>query len=452
MALTKGTGAPRKRRHWAWMRVGYTSKPASGGGKAHTTRGKPVYKWVRVGTPFYQTLRSKGIAPAMVKTGRQPRRSPGGAYIGKGGNSLDIGNTVKPGSPKGGPSLEGVKTGTGHTIKGKGGGQLPGGKNGGGGGGRRKKRGHGVSSARASGQTQRAISAQLGKTKVGQRLGGGYAENLAGLQYDAPINDLKTLIARLGPKNQQAINDITQWYGDVSTLNARAGDRAGQIAEDVAGRQDTAVQGLMAALGGGANAANTQIAAAQANDGAYQRVLGGIQEQYHADMDPILAHAEASAKEREQRLNLTQMQDYQMQLAELLGQRGQAKAANQMQVDQYNNELAQQWFQNKLAKLNANLGAQAAGVDMAYKSAQLRQQRQESKRAGGAQNVWRRMNPAQRDELLQRATGAYQKADGTVGYSRTMKQAQAWLSGVLKSPVGSGKNPGLLTMLYQYYN
>lgn len=434
------------------MRVGYTSVSPSGGGKAHTTRGKPVYKWVKVGTPFYRTLRSKGIAPAMVKTGRQPRRSPGGAWIGKGGNSLDIGNKrLKPGDTSH-ASLEGVKTGSGHTIRGKGGGQLPGSKSGGGGGGgkggRRRKRSSGGSFAAGAA----AIGKQLGSTKAGQRLGKGYAEALAGVQYDAPINDIKQLIARLGPKNQQAINDLTQWYGDVSTLNARAGERSGQIAEDVAGRQDTAVQGLMAALGGGANDANTQIAAAQANDGAYQRVLGGIQEQYHADMDPILAHAEAAAKQREQRLNLEQMQDYQLQLADLLGQRGQAKAANQMQVDQYNNELAQQWFQNKLAKLNANLGAQAAGVDMMVKTAQLGQARREAKASRGGAVSWKQLNPAERDELLMRASGAYQKADGTIGHQRTYAQAQRLLSSWLKNPVGSGKNPGILTALYQYYH
>jgi hypothetical protein len=293
----------------------------------------------------------------------------------------------------------------------------------------------------------------LGSTKAGKRLGKGYADALAGVQFDAPIHDIKSLIDRLGPQNAQAINDLSHWFGNVSQLNAQAGARSGQIANEVAGNQDQAVQGLMAALGGGANPANQNIAALEANDSGYQRVLGGIQQQYHANMDPILAGAEANAKEREQRLNLTQMQDYQLQLADLLGQRGQAKATNQLEVDKYNNELAQQWFQNKLAKLNANLGAQAAGVDMQAKLAGIRQSQQQSRAAGNtAQNVWRKMNPAQRDELLQRATGAYQKADGTVGYSRTQKQAQAWLSGVLKNPVGSGKNKGLLTMLYQYYH
>lgn len=438
MALDERGAGPRNKRHWAYMRYRtggrWVRNPRSG--EKTYIGGHTIKKWVQVGSPLYKQLRAYGRKPLAIKAGRRPP------------------NTLKPGNTKG-ASLEGVKTGSGHTIRGKGGGQLPGQKSGGGGGkggGGKGKRGRGISAAQASEQTSRAISAQLGSTKAGQKLGGGYAEQMAGLQFDAPINDIKTLIARLGPKNQQAINDLSQWFGDVSTLNARAGERAGQIAEDVAGRQDQAVQGLMAALGGGANAANTQLAAAQANDSGYQRVLGGIQEQYHADMDPILAHAEAAAKAREQRLNLTQMQDYQLQLAELLGQRGQAKAANQMQVDQYNNELAQQWFQNKLAKLNANLGAQAAGVDMAYKQAQMSAQRRESKQAGGAQNVWRKMNPAQRDELLQRATGAYQKADGTIGHQRTYAQAQRWLSGVLKSPVGSGKNPGLLTMLYQYYH
>lgn len=458
MALDPKGGGPKNKRHWAWMRIGYTSKSTQGGrfggGKAHTIKGKPVYKWVRVGTPFYNQLRSKGIAPAMVKAGRQPRRSPGGSYIGKGGNSLDIGHTVKPGNTKG-ASLDGVRVhGDGPKIGTKAGDKAMNklGKNGGGGGGngpnrkRKKQRSSGFQSATS------AIGKQLGGTKAGQKLGGGYAEAQAGLQFDAPIKDLKTLIARLGPQNTQAINDLTNWYGSVSQLNQQAGQRAGDIASDVSGAQDQTIQGLMAALGGGSNAGNAQLAALQANDSAYQKVLGGIEQQYHSDMDPIISQAGAQAKEREQRLNLTQMQDYQLQLADLMGQRGQAKAASQMQVDQYNNELAQQWFQNRLAKLNAALGAQAAGVDMQVKQAQLKQAKRETKASKGGPVAWKSLNPAERDELLQRATGSYVGTDGLVHAQRSKKQAQALLSSWLKSPVGSGKNPGLLTALYQYYN
>ncbi len=445
MALTSGDGGARRRdrkTHWAYMRyrTGGEWVGTAMGGKRYVG-GHLVKKWVKVGSPFYRTLRGYGRKPIAVRAGKRPP------------------DALKPGNTKG-ASLDGVRVGgTGPKIGTKKGDkamaaqQRKDGLGGGGGGKRGGKKGRGVSSARASGRTTAAINQQLGSSKAGQKLGKGYADALAGVQFDAPIHDIKTLIERLGPQNQQAINDLTHWFGQVSELNTRAGQRSGQIAEDVAGRQDQAVQGLMAALGGGANDANAQLAQLQANDGGYQRVLGGIQEQYHSDMDPILAEAGANAKEREQRLNLTQMQDYQLQLADLLGQRGQAKAANQMEVDKYNNELAQQWFQNKLAKLNAALGAQAAGVDMQVKQAQLGQARQESRAAKNpAQNVWRKMNPAQRDELLQRATGAHLRPDGTMVAQRSYKEAQRWLSGVLKSPVGSGKNPGLLTMLYQYYH
>jgi hypothetical protein len=403
--------------------------------------GHSISRWVKVGSPLYGTLRGLGHKPSVIRTGKRPSGAP----------------TLKPGDTSH-ASLDGVRVrGDGPKIGTKKGDramnklQHPDARGVQNNGKRRKQRSQ--SNQRQQRQTQQAINKQLGSSKAGSKLGKGYADALAGMQYDAPIHDIKTLIERLGPQNQQAINDLTHWFGQVSELNQRAGQRSGQIAEDVAGRQDQAVQGLMASLGGGANQANAQIAQLQANDGGYQRVLGGIQEQYHSDMDPILAESAANAKEREQRLNLTQMQDYQLQLADLLGQRGQAKASNQMEVDKYNNELAQQWFQNKLAKLNAALGAQAAGVDMQVKQAQLGQARSESRAAKNpAQNVWRKMNPAQRDELLQRATGAHLRPDGTMATQRSMQEAQRWLSGVLKSPVGSGKNPGLLTMLYQYYH
>lgn len=447
MALDRrGAGRRRPHKNYAWMRIGY--KTPSGGGRAH--KGAPVYAWVLVGSDKYNMLQSKG---GTVYAVRRRRALPDGARV-FGDPSYKGGTTQKHH-----PSLNGVRVGgDGPKIGTKAGNRamdrLSGGNGGGvrggggkSGGGKRRKRGG------SSAQTTQAVAQMLGSTKAGKRLGGGYADKLAGVQFDAPIHDIKALIDRLGPQNQQAISDLSHWFGNVSQLNAQAGARSGQIANEVAGNQDAAVQGLMAALGGGANQGNQNIAALQASDSGYQRVLGGIQQQYHANMDPILAGAEAAAKEREQRLNMTQMQDYQLQLADLLGQRGQAKATNQMEVDKYNNELAQQWFQNKLAKLNANLGAQAAGVDMQAKLQGMRQNQRTSRAQGNtSQNVWRRMNPAQRDELLQRATGAHLRADGTMTTQRSMKEAQAWLSGVLKNPVGSGKNAGLLTMLYQYYH
>jgi hypothetical protein len=428
MPLDEGGAGQRKRRHWAyipirvrqvyvsgkWKSVAWNA-PAAKRFKSRIVKGNPA--WVRVGSPRYIAIRKQGFNPIAIKAGKRPASGTvpvKGSTPGNPSGKSMAPKGVKPGKPIGKPGVGGV---------------------GGGGGGRRRRRGGGN-------QTQRAINQQLGSANAGKALGKGYAENVAGLQFDAPIHDLKTLIARLGPQNQQAIADITNWYGNVSQLNQRAGARAGDIAENVAGNQDQAIAGLMGALGGGANDANAALAQSNLRDTGLLRALGGIEQQYHSDLDPVLAHAQANAQALTQRRNVQQMQDYQLQLADLMGQRGQAKAGAQMEVDKYNNELTQQWFQNKLAKLNANLGAQAAGVDLRVKRAALRAQKKES---SGKFVPWRSLNPAEKTQLLQ---AAVYNPNGT---RRSLDKARSYLVGLGYSAGHLSPNPGILSSLRSFY-
>lgn len=288
-------------------------------------------------------------------------------------------------------------------------------------------------------KTTKAINQMVGGGAVGKKLGAGYAGAMAGMQFDAPINDIKVLIERLGPKNAQAIQDVTNWYGQVEAANDQAGARSAQMTQRVAGEHDQAIQGLLASLGGGAVDANAALAQSGLRDSGLLRALGEIEGQYRSDMDPILEHAEASAKTLEQRRNTEQMQNYQLELAQLLGQRGQAKAAAQLEVDKYNNELSQQWFQNKLAKLNANLGAQAAGVDLAAKKQAMAIQKKEAGGGGGGFVPWKRLNPAEKTQLVSAAV--YKPS----GRTRSLVQAQNYLRSL------GYNNSQMLKTLRSYY-
>jgi hypothetical protein len=355
-----------------------------------------AYRWYRKGNTASRWASPKVKARnnprnrfnATPIAGPNPRARRGGGKGGKGGG--------KPGRGGGGPTF---KQQLGGTVKGLGG----------------KK-----------------------AYRTGQKLNEAqWAEAMAGLQYDAPIKDLKTLIARAGPQNAQTMADIDAWYGNATQLSQQAGQRSGAIAQDVASDQDAAVANLMQALGGGGNDANQAIAASNLQNTGLMRALGGIEQQYHQDMNPIMAAAQASAKTREQRLNLEMLQDYQLQLADMMGQRGQAERAALTEARQQNNQLSQTWFQNRLAQLNAALGAQAADIDMAtavegIKSSRA-QRRQARGQASGKFVPWARLSPPDRTQLLQAAVylpngqrrpiGAAQNFLVSMGYAAGSKGA-----------------------------
>jgi hypothetical protein len=399
-------------RHWAYIRVGYKRIP--GPTAKSPVKKQAVFKWVRVGSPFYSQLRSKGVKPIAVRT---RRRAP----VNIPGNTNSVREAPRPSGSGGVP-----KTDPKPALR-KSGGSAP-----------RRKRGNSGSNDQA---TIRAANQAIGKSRVGSKLRPGMADAIAGMQYDAPIHDLKVLIDRLGPQNAQALADISHWFGQAQAANAQAGSRDAAVAQDVAAQQDQAVKGLMASLGGGGNDANAAIAAQEANDSGLQRILGGIEQQYHSDMDPLLAQAAASAQTAQQNRNLQQMQDYQLQLADMLGQRGQAKASAQLDISKYNNELAQQWFQNALAKMQAGQAAASLGLDLQAKRVQIRQAKQQG---GGSQKFvpWVKLNPAEKTQLLQ---AAVYTPDGR---RRSRVQADQFLRGLGYSPHG---NFSLAKALSSYY-
>lgn len=417
---TDGTGQSRRDRkvHWAFMAVGLKKDNPN---KAQG--GLTKFRWVKVGSPHYRRLRAKGVTPFAIRTGG-PR--PHGRPTKKEAPSF-VGN-VKHGAP----GLKGP-SGTGSQVSGKGKG---------GGGKRRHKGGRGAGDQ----AVVQAVNKQIGSPHRGQKLDPGMADTLAGMQFDAPVHDLKVLIDRLGPQNAQALTDIGNWFGQAQAANMQAGSRDAQVAQDVAAQQDQATQGLLASLGGTANDGAGMLAAAGLNDSGLQRILGGIAQQSHSDMDPLLAQAAATAKTAEQRRNLEQMQDYQLQLADLMGQRGQAKAANLLDIRKYNNDLAQQTFQNILAKMQAGQAAASLGLDLQAKRADIRAHRQQAQRDSGKFIPWNRLNPAEKTQLLQ---AAVYKPDGT---RRTLDAARQYLVSLgYAAGHTSAHNAAIISGLQSYY-
>lgn len=200
----------------------------------------------------------------------------------------------------------------------------------------------------------------IGDPNVGKMLPRSMADAIAGLQFDAPIHDMKNQIGREPYQRAQDLHDIANWYGQVQHLNNQAGDNATKIANQVASGIAGSGQDLMAALGGRANGAAGMMAAVTAQDAALQRQLGGIEATYRSDNNAQLENAQAGASAATSAQHSAQANDLQLKLADLLGQRGQARKAALMDILDKNNALAQQRFTNRQSKLESKIGALAA--------------------------------------------------------------------------------------------
>ena len=208
------------------------------------------------------------------------------------------------------------------------------------------------------------------------------AETLAGLQYDGQIRDLGIERERTSRQNQQNARDIDAWYDQVLASRATAAGRDAAINKAAQGSIKDASAAIVSALGGSANAGAPMVAAAGQEAVGTLGALGSAQEQYNADLAPLLQAEAAGAKSREAAMGSTRMQDLALRLSSLQGERGQAVAANRLnlqgqnnaildnratrglEIRQMNNSLAQQEFQNRLALANAQLSAMVTGAEL----------------------------------------------------------------------------------------
>lgn len=197
------------------------------------------------------------------------------------------------------------------------------------------------------------------------------ADKLAGLAHDTQIHDLGVQAQRQGADAGQSLEDIHHWYDQVGAARGTAATRDHAISD--AGQQSVrdAVAGIVSSLGGSANQGSGQVGAAGAEQAGLLAALGSNEDQYNADLKPLLAGESAGALTRQQATNTKSAQDIQQQILDQQGARGQDKANAVLQIlgenatrRGSNNQLAQNRFQDNLAVQQAQEAAMLDGYKL----------------------------------------------------------------------------------------
>jgi hypothetical protein len=194
------------------------------------------------------------------------------------------------------------------------------------------------------------------------------ADKLAGLAHDTQIHDLGIQAQRQGADAGQSLEDINHWYNQVAGARSSAATQDHSISQ--AGQQSVqdAVAGIVASLGGSANQGSGQVGAAGAEQAGLLAALGSNEDQYNADLKPLLAGESAGALTRQQATNTKSAKDIQQQILDQQGQRGQDKSNALLQIlgenatrRASNNQLDQNRFQDNLAVQQAQEAAMLNG-------------------------------------------------------------------------------------------
>lgn len=183
--------------------------------------------------------------------------------------------------------------------------------------------------------------------------------------FDPQIHDLGIQLARAPRDTAQALHDISSWYGQVLSSEHTAGTRDHAMNAAAQGSAKDAAAAIVASLGGSANQGAGLVGAAGENVAGTLAAEGNAQDQYNNDLAPLLKLAQAGALTSQRAKGVASTQDLRNQIADLVGQRGQARLGALMQSRQYNNTLGQQNFQDQLALENAQLAAQMTGAKVA---------------------------------------------------------------------------------------
>lgn len=201
----------------------------------------------------------------------------------------------------------------------------------------------------------------------------GYANQIAGQQYDPQIHEALAQQAMAARDTAQNVTDIGGWYKQVQDSLAHAAAQDATAGSQTQAQVNSDIQGILQSLGGSRGAGVVGGAGVNALASLAQQASG--QNALDAQLAPIYQMAQTAAQQREQALGSQTQAKLGDQLVSLRGARGQAVNAAQAQIMAQNNAARQQNFSNRLAVQNANLAAQSLGLDVAKTQAGIAQSR-----------------------------------------------------------------------------
>ena len=268
-----------------------------------------------------------------------------------------------------------------------------------------------------------------------------YAKNQAGLQFNAKLSELMAGQARLKPQAAQNEANIKSWYDQVGKQQelGLTATKASNV-EAQSGIADLG-KNLISAAGGNETAAG--LVASGATTGA--GTLGAIGASNEALASRLKELTSLEGKTRgidEQRYQTKLANDMLREIADTKSQKGMATADALSKALTFNNEARQTNFANRLSTIQTQIGADAAGLDVAGKQIDLESKKiglagdiltyrdAQQKLKSGGRVFWNKMAPEARAGLVNAAVNAVLGKKGNPISDKKTAQKRAYNWGV----------------------
>lgn len=196
--------------------------------------------------------------------------------------------------------------------------------------------------------------AQRGARVMGDSDIDGLVASMVGDRYERQQSLIESERANMARQNAHNLAQIERWYGQVLDSQGVAAQRDREFGRAAVGSAQQATEAIIGALGGEANEGSYVVGAAGQENVGNINAIGTIQDQYNADMAPLLRGEMAGQLAREQALGGSRLRDLSMRLQELQAERGDKEAELRFAVWQANNEILDRRLQNELAIRQAN--------------------------------------------------------------------------------------------------
>lgn len=193
-------------------------------------------------------------------------------------------------------------------------------------------------------------------------------------------------------QNAHNLDQISHWYDQVLQSQGVAAERDKAFGQAAVQSAQDAAQSVVSALGGEANLGAGMVGAAGQENVGNLQAISSIQDQFNADLAPLLQGEKAGQLTREQALGGQRLKDLQSQLLQMQAQKSSDEAQMRFGVWQSNNDILNSQIQNELAIRQANTNlrqqrfANQTGLRQGMIAAQAAQGDNVLKVAGMAQN------------------------------------------------------------------
>lgn len=237
---------------------------------------------------------------------------------------------------------------------------------------------------------------------IGSLVDPNLAETSAAGQWDPIINDYLEQLKMLPGQVKQNKADISNWMDQVLGSLDTGTTRLKTSYDNAANSAASTASGILASLGGGASG-SPELTQAGANAASMMQALKANAGTFSDDMKPLLELQRTADLN-----NQTANQDYQTrtlrsQLSGAQSSKAGAAADLQMQIQQLNNALLQQRFQNAFGVQQAKDAASVASgqntLNSLYKTAQLTKLLQTLKNPKPATGSYAGTTPGQRSSI-----------------------------------------------------